>query len=175
MKTSASRRFDQGNLKVDLPEKTGSWAPRSTTLGLVKIYCSPACGGNCTKADYDRAVREAKKLLKTLRGQGWTAIVYENLGWYFKVKAGPLEVCADFRGPLGCTRYACSLHEIVPDNFWSTNPNEAVERTVAHCIAGASKSLASLFDACGASDMKHEFYRTFTQLPVVEFLRRPGG
>lgn len=45
------------------------------------IYCSPACGRGCTKAEYDRAVKRADKLAKKL-GPGWKPEVFENLGWF---------------------------------------------------------------------------------------------
>ena len=60
------------------------WKPRSRLGG---IYCSPACGGGCTRADYDRAVRASKALAERM-GEGWEPQVWENLGWYCAVKKG---------------------------------------------------------------------------------------
>lgn len=48
------------------------------------LYCAPACGGGCTRAAYERAVSESKKLAKHL-GKGWRPEVWENLGWHWKV------------------------------------------------------------------------------------------
>ena len=46
------------------------------------IYCAPACGRGCTRAEYRAAVNGAKKLCKRL-GRGWRPRVNENLGWFF--------------------------------------------------------------------------------------------
>jgi len=45
------------------------------------IYCSPACGANCTKDQHDATV-SIGKLLASALGEGWTYIVRENLHWY---------------------------------------------------------------------------------------------
>lgn len=49
-----------------------------------EIYCSSACGGGCTKAAYDTATENATNLSKRL-GPDWKPIVFENLGWHYKV------------------------------------------------------------------------------------------
>lgn len=48
------------------------------------IYCSPRCGGGCTKASYDKAVKEADELAARL-GPRWKPHVFENLGWHYHV------------------------------------------------------------------------------------------
>lgn len=55
------------------------------------IYCSPFCGGKCKKADYDEALVASNKIAAQL-GTGWVPEVFENLGWYWKVTKGNLEV-----------------------------------------------------------------------------------
>lgn len=47
-----------------------------------KIYCSPWCGGKCTKAAHDGAVKRAKALAKRC-GPGFKPRVWENLGWHY--------------------------------------------------------------------------------------------
>jgi hypothetical protein len=49
-----------------------------------KKRCSPACGGGCTQAQYERAVSDADKLVKRL-GPDWCPRVWENLGWHYSV------------------------------------------------------------------------------------------
>lgn len=49
------------------------------------IYCAPACGGNCTWAAYQQAKRDSLELVREL-GTGWTAHVWENLGWHWEVR-----------------------------------------------------------------------------------------
>jgi hypothetical protein len=48
------------------------------------IYCSPSCGGHCTKAAYDAAVAAANKLAFEM-GPKWKPHVWENLGWHYSV------------------------------------------------------------------------------------------
>jgi hypothetical protein len=52
-----------------------------------EIYCSPRCGGCCTKAAHDRAQEQAAALCATL-GAGWMPRVWENLGWYCEAVKG---------------------------------------------------------------------------------------
>lgn len=47
-----------------------------------RIYCSPRCGGNCTKEAFDHATTRADALAKRA-GPGWVPRVWENLGWYY--------------------------------------------------------------------------------------------
>jgi len=63
----------------------GGWKPRHRKNRT--IYCSPLCGGDCKRADYDKAVRESAKLAKRL-GPGWKPNVWENLGWFWQVENG---------------------------------------------------------------------------------------
>lgn len=62
---------------MTLPDEL-SWTPvlRGT------IYCSPACGGGCTKSAYDLAVGLADNLARRL-GNGFVPRVTENLGWHY--------------------------------------------------------------------------------------------
>jgi hypothetical protein len=48
-------------------------------------YCAPACGGGCTKAAYDQAQADAKRL-QAIMGSEWEPRVWENLGWHFEVR-----------------------------------------------------------------------------------------
>lgn len=49
------------------------------------IYCSPACGGKCTKAEHDDA-QEAGEILAALLGPGWRPRVWENMGWHYSAE-----------------------------------------------------------------------------------------
>jgi len=55
------------------------------------IYCSPACGGKCKKAAYDKVVSDSNALASYL-GDGWQPRIHENLGWYWRVVKGDVEV-----------------------------------------------------------------------------------
>lgn len=65
----------------------GDWTP------VLKgdTYCSPRCGGQCTKASYDRAVTDSETLARQL-GEGWKGLVWENLGWFWSVSRGRITV-----------------------------------------------------------------------------------
>lgn len=54
-------------------------------------YCAPACGRGCTHAEYKKAKASASALVQKL-GPGWTAHVFENLGWHYKATRGQIEV-----------------------------------------------------------------------------------
>lgn len=55
------------------------------------IFCSPSCGGNCKKSAYDEALQKSNAVASLL-GEGWTPQIYENLGWYWQVVKGNIEV-----------------------------------------------------------------------------------
>ena len=64
------------------------WKPKHQPHG---VYCSPACGGKCKLLDHNRAQSEATKAAARL-GKGWVAHVWENLGWYWSVNKGCMEI-----------------------------------------------------------------------------------
>lgn len=48
------------------------------------IYCSPACGGRCTYAEYQKAIRDAERTRKQMdKPELWVARIHENLGWHW--------------------------------------------------------------------------------------------
>jgi hypothetical protein len=69
---------------VDVVDDESGWVPQRLPGG---IYCSPRCGGGCTKAKYDRATKDAAVLCARL-GDGWHPRVWENLGWHWEVTKG---------------------------------------------------------------------------------------
>jgi|GEM_PF-6727060 hypothetical protein len=61
---------------------------RWTPIRKGEIYCSPACGGDCTHAEFLKANRDAEALIKKCGkevGGKWEKRVFENLGWHFEV------------------------------------------------------------------------------------------
>jgi hypothetical protein len=68
-----------------------SWKPKLRG----EIYCSPACGANCTHAAFLAAQAAADKLAYTLNhaketfGVTWVPHVWENCGWH----AGAISWC----------------------------------------------------------------------------------
>lgn len=97
------------------------------------IYCAPACGGGCTKAAYDSAVKSAEDLVQRLKGSGWTVQVHENLGWHYTAVSGPVQVY-----PSGDGRFHCMIGSDLPASpggcglwtpqpgHYSKDPNRAV-------------------------------------------------
>jgi hypothetical protein len=72
-----------------------SWKP----IRRGSAYCSPACGRGCTVAEFNRATREAEKLAKRLSKVAtdlppgkWDVNVHENLGWFYSVSRGVVNV-----------------------------------------------------------------------------------
>jgi hypothetical protein len=71
-------------------ERQRSWEPK---LGPGGLYCSPACGRGCTKAQHDKVWGDAERLAKRM-GPGWHPGVWENLGWHGRIEYGPAEIRA---------------------------------------------------------------------------------
>lgn len=76
------------------PAATGD---RWTPIRNGEIFCSPACGGQCKRVDFDHVSAQAGVLAAKL-GRGWMPIVWENLGWYFKVQKGAATVRINSKG-----------------------------------------------------------------------------
>lgn len=65
-------------------EEDDRWTPVAQPGG---IYCSPRCGGGCTREAFDAAAAAAEALAKRL-GRGWKPHVWENLGWHYEAVKG---------------------------------------------------------------------------------------
>lgn len=111
-----------------------TWTKRDwTPVRRGKTFCSPACGGKCTKAAHDEAQRKAKELAARL-GPGWRPRVWENLDWYWDVRYvfpdGELKVRDEsrYKGP----RYSAWLEAKGFQRIEHHNdPQKAVRRVVA--------------------------------------------
>lgn len=66
------------------PVDCDGWTPQAQRGG---IYCSPRCGGKCTREAYDLAVQRSAEIVAQL-GDGWKANIWENLGWHWEVGKG---------------------------------------------------------------------------------------
>ena len=128
-----------------LPLVSKEWVP----VRQGRFFCSPACRCRCLLADNIRATKGATLLLKKLKGMGWQSVVWENLGWHFKAVSGPLTVFGDYLGKDGTARYSCTMSGQKPDNFTSSDPNEAVAHTLDYCLAVADKALGHLYHVLG--------------------------
>jgi len=75
-----------------------SWKP----IRVGVAYCSPACGGGCTYAEYLAAIKKGDALAAKC-GPGYTRRVHENLGWHF---------CAEFK--------SIRVYQHTSKNFWAS-------------------------------------------------------
>jgi hypothetical protein len=128
------------------------------------LYCSPACGAGCTRREHDQAVRDADRLVKRLRGSGWRAEVWENLGWHFRAVSGTVQVFGDRRGENGKWRYTCLISDDVGSprggsSLWTDkcpdrchgDPNEAVASMFTSAVAATTRVLEAVYAAARAT------------------------
>ena len=99
------------------------------------VYCSPACGRGCTKAEYDEANSKAKKLLARMSGKGWKILVHENLGWFYQVRTNHLQV-QEYAGRFLClvSPEAGGLLPPSPVRKSFGDPNRAVDEEVKNVL-----------------------------------------
>ncbi len=105
-------------------------------------YCSPACGGGCTYAEFEKATKKAAALAKRL-GPNWKPKVWENLGWHYSIvdKENSIEVCPSTKDNL----YFCLPNPSY--TFWCDekhycDPKRAVKATVRLVRKVANEHLA---------------------------------
>lgn len=79
------------------PNQVPATADEWTPVLKGETFCSPRCGGGCTKAEYDAALESANTLAARM-GHRWEIEVWENLGWHFCVKNGPATVTQEVSG-----------------------------------------------------------------------------
>lgn len=122
-----------------------SWNP----VRRGRVYCAPACGCGCTYAEYRQAVKDAAAAAREL-GEGWEAVVHENLGWHAAAKhvAGWLRVTVNRIGnrPMFYTAFL-SHTKNTDGGAWihdSRSPRAAVAgvlRKAGACVTKYSKAL----------------------------------
>lgn len=99
-----------------------------------------------TKAQAEEA---AKSLIKKMNGKGWKLRMWQNIGWHYEIRNGPIAVSPCY--PEG--KFSCKLSDSLEDsyggsliwanNFSSKDPNKAV----MHEIKNARKELNLIIDA----------------------------
>jgi hypothetical protein len=116
-------------------------ALRWTPVERGDMYCSPACGFGCTRAEHNEAQRRAATLVAAL-GDGWTPRVWEYLGWHYAAVAagGAIDV-----RPLRGRGYCAHLDRWHADG---NAPAEAVSRVVAIAKAEVAR-VCGLIEAIG--------------------------
>lgn len=120
------------------------WTPREQG----GIYCAPACGHGCTKAEHQRAVDGANKLCALL-GTNWTPRVWENLGWHYTAKLEKAAgVYIEVYPPHGGNQYWVDSR--LPEQFHINcdDPKEGIKAILEEAQQAAIRTLAAvgLFD-----------------------------
>lgn len=133
--------IDNGNVNpLSTPDR---WTPKLRG----KIFCSPACGCECKKADFDLSTAGALALVKQL-GSGWQPHVWENCGWHFNAKKRGATVSVDDSG-----LYEATIRFQMDERFelcvaeTRGSPREAVEAVIEGInarIATLKRALLSL-------------------------------
>ncbi len=71
------------------------------------VFCSPWCGRGCKHAAYERARKDGLVLARRM-GEGWSATVWENLGWFYLVQKGVAEIYPNSHGGI-VNSYTCFI------------------------------------------------------------------
>ncbi|QAX92290.1 hypothetical protein HWC07_gp038 [Pantoea phage vB_PagM_LIET2] len=95
-----------------MTDAESAWPPVSNG----EIYCSPACGADCTKAEFELAMIRAERLCERLNAmrfgfKDWKPHVWENMGWHY-------EAIRDVPNPNSMMPYPdeCSIDEYFDDD-----------------------------------------------------------
>jgi hypothetical protein len=100
------------------------WTPTHQPNG---VYCSAGCGHHCTRAEFDRATKGAKKLAAKL-GKGWKPRVWENMGWFYEVQKNNVVVSLGGSLPPGRARYYARFNNPVHQTMsQGSTPQDAVD------------------------------------------------
>ncbi len=124
------------------PNQAPAVADEWTPVLKGDVFCSPACGGNCKKAEYDQAVKAANELAAIL-GAGWEPDVWENLGWHYRAIKQDSEVGPEHGGYHAIIR--------IDDTFSISKSDRNAKKALAAAVGGlqlihkkTARALASL-------------------------------
>jgi hypothetical protein len=137
-----------------------SWEPRR----VLNRYCAPACGRGCTWQEYQHAVASADELVKQMKGSGWEPVVWENIGWHWKIVSGPVQVHPGYYGGFWCMIGASPTAGSGGPAFWTPqqpkhfkDPNRAVTDALLHVwkfVDRVTETLAAAKLAAGVTGPK---------------------
>ena len=105
------------------------------------IYCAPACGGNCTWAAYQKAVKDSARLAEEC-GHGYIGRINENLGWHFGAISPCTRIYVYKSG--GDSRYGALLGEPGSYSGRYTGKGETAKEAIAQAIAAARADMESI-------------------------------
>lgn len=145
------------------PNQAPAIPDRWTPILTGDVFCSPACGGKCTKAAYDRAVDAANALVAQL-GHGWEPEVWENLGWHYAVQRGVVRVHA-YEGKY---EVVVNVEGEAATHTEDADPRKAVEDAkdiLTTRVARLNRSMSFLsLDAIAIDDLSPERLASCSQL-----------
>lgn len=134
-----------------------SWTPRRRG----PIYCAPACGGGCTWAAYQNAVKRAREVVAMMKTGGWQDVVHENLGWHWRIVNGPIQLHEDRDGKFWVMIGSKPSDNAGGSGYWTPtrigrfkNPNRAVAEAIGHVrafVQGVTETLAAAEFAGGTN------------------------
>jgi hypothetical protein len=118
------------------------------------VYCSPRCGYGCTRAAYERAVKEADILTKRM-GAGWEPEIWENGGWHHAINKGVARIVPSVRGSTisgvykidGYSCYLNSAKQVVTD---AKTPEDALGFAV-QTARGIERQIAADLEFIGSA------------------------
>ena len=127
------------------------WTPVEQPNG---VYCSPGCGFNCTKEDFNEATRKGKELAERM-GQKWYPRIWENCKWHYeaKVEFGDHEVTIHPGHPYGNARmphregideYTCYLNACTQVIVKDVDPRKAFDKALAEFKAFTKAAVATV-------------------------------
>lgn len=111
------------------------------------IFCSPACGGKCKKSEYDNAVNTSKEVALQL-GENWITEVFENLGWYWKVTKGNIEITQD-----DSSIFTATMQFNLNGNYYFTADDEDPRKAVQKVLVQLRKLIKKLENEYASSTL----------------------
>jgi len=112
-------------------------------------YCAPFCGRGCTWAEHQAAKKKAAALQKIM-GHGWKPVVWENLGWHYKVVSNNEKLKIHPSVHLGeIVAYTAFLGEGDCGGTWTArhkNPKQAATDVIQAAKAEVIETLTTILE-----------------------------
>ena len=106
-----------------------------------EIYCAPACGGDCTWAQYTAMKNQAKTMCKEL-GDGWKPQLNHNLGWFCAIVKGHTTIHC-YHYSTGRRSYSAWIEfEVGGSIFQTINDHDNMKKALAKSV----RQVKSLFN-----------------------------
>lgn len=154
--------------------------PEKIPIKQGRYFCSPSCGRGCQRVHFERAVKAAKSLARKLGGKPWIANVWEQSGWGFQAQAENVAIYGRYQQGTRTPKvfFKCVISGFCApslDDQWYPTVEKAIDAMINFFTNKAGHDVTRLFLAAKTLGHKGEFFRIFTQLDAVEFLRFPNG